>query len=140
MLVKGNLSSRDQRRSVGICRFPLFETAYVPIGKTRHYVICDIISRTSPGRRSPEFGYSTKSHRQGQAFLHPAALKLGSWSVAMMSVLWVFWEHCSWDYPTKKGGHKASSYRQIEQYPDPSSRSYCSGRIRRTVYSRSFYQ
>jgi 7,8-dihydropterin-6-yl-methyl-4-(beta-D-ribofuranosyl)aminobenzene 5'-phosphate synthase len=23
--------------------------------------------------------------------------------VAMMSVLWVFWEHCSWDCPTKKG-------------------------------------
>ena len=31
------------------------------------------------------------------------------------------------DCPTKKGGHKASTYRQIEQYPDPTRRSYCSG-------------
>ena len=44
------------------------------------------------------------------------------------------------DCPTKKGGHKASTYRQIEQYPDPTRRSYCSGRIRPTAYSGSFYQ
>jgi hypothetical protein len=44
------------------------------------------------------------------------------------------------DCPTKKGGHKASTYRQIEQYPDPTRRSYCSGRIRPTTYIGSFYQ
>ena len=46
----------------------------------------------------------------------------------------------SMDCPTKKGGHKASTYRQIEQYPDPTRRSHCSGRIRLTAYSESFYQ
>jgi hypothetical protein len=30
---------------------------------------------------------------------------------------------CSWDYSTKKGGHKASTYRQIEKYHDPTRRS-----------------
>jgi hypothetical protein len=40
----------------------------------------------------------------------------------------------------EKGGHKASTYRQIEQYPDPTRRSHCSGRIRPTSYSGSFYQ
>ena len=29
----------------------------------------------------------------------------------------------SMDCPTKKGGHKASTCRQIEQYPDPTRRS-----------------
>ena len=40
------------------------------------------------------------------------------------------------DCPTKKGGHKASTYRQIELYPDPTRRSYCSGSICPTAYSR----
>ena len=44
------------------------------------------------------------------------------------------------DCPTKKGVHKASTYRKIEQYPDPTRRSYCPGRIRPTTYSGSFYQ
>jgi hypothetical protein len=40
----------------------------------------------------------------------------------------------------EKGGHKASTYRQIEQYPDPTRRSHCSGRICPTAYSESFYK
>ena len=40
------------------------------------------------------------------------------------------------DCLTKKGGRKASTYRQIEQYPDPTRRSYCSRRIRPPAYNR----
>ena len=48
----------------------------------------------------------------------------------------IFWSIVPWIVLRKKGGHKASSYRQIEQYPDPTRRSYCSGRIRPPAYSR----
>jgi hypothetical protein len=57
--------------------------------------------------------------------------------VAMLSVRFVY---SPWIVLKKKGGHKASTYRQIEQYPDPTRWSHCSGRIRPTTYSRSFYQ
>jgi hypothetical protein len=56
--------------------------------------------------------------------------------VAMLSVRSVYSGALFMDCPTKKGGHKASTYRQIEQYPDPTRRSYCSGRIRPPAYSR----
>jgi hypothetical protein len=68
-------------RSVEICRYlmaPLFETAYIPIGKTRHESA--ILFPKLPWSEIPlSSGNSTKSNSQGQAFLHPAALKLGSW-------------------------------------------------------------